>query len=304
MHKNKFFADISLLFVAFIWGSTFVVVQNAISFLEPLTFNAIRFFIASILLWLWLIFFQRKQLSLINQKLILAGCILGFWLFIGYAFQTIGLLYTTSSKAGFITGLSVVLVPLFSWLFFKLKLTPFAIAGISIATIGLYLLTMTGPVGVNIGDVFVFICAIGFSFHIICTGQYTKLYPALLLTVIQITTVTFLSFICSFLFERWELAFQINVLFKSDVILAILITSIFATALSFFIQTYVQKYTSPSHTALIFAMEPVFAALTAYLWVGERLHIAGLIGCICIFVGMVFSEIPWKKKGKSSLTLT
>jgi len=304
LHKNKFFADISLLFVAFIWGSTFVVVQNAISFLEPHTFNAIRFFIASILLWLWLIFFQRKQLLLLNKNVILAGGILGFWLFIGYAFQTIGLLYTTSSKAGFITGLSVVLVPLFTWFFFKQKLTPFALSGICVATIGLYLLTMTGPVGVNIGDVFVFICAIGFSFHIIWTGQYTKLYPALLLTVIQMTTITILSSICSFSFEKWESVFHSNVVLNMEVIFALLITGILASALSFFIQTYVQKYTSPSHTALIFAMEPVFAAFTAFIWVGERLHIAGLIGCICIFVGMVFSEIPWKKKGKSSLTLT
>jgi len=293
----------SLLFVAFIWGATFVIVQNAISFLEPHTFNTIRFLLAAIILFGWMIIFQRKQLLTINRNVIFAGLILGFWLFIGYAFQTMGLLYTSSSKAGFITGLSVVLVPIVSFLFFKYKIKPPAIVGIIVATAGLYIMTMSGQTSINIGDVLVFICAIGFSLQIITTGIYTNKYPTLLLTTIQVFTVSLLSMVCSLFFEQWEAAFQTNVLFQGDVIFALLITSVLATALSFFIQTYVQKYTSSTHTALIFAMEPVFAALTAYLWINERMSINSWIGCICILAGMILAELPWKKE-KSQLHAT
>src|SRR5690606_20031835 len=143
---------------------------------------------------------------------------IGLWLFIGYASQTIGLLYTTSSKAGFITGLSVVLVPLFSFLLMKVKPGANAITGVSIATIGLYLLTMTDKVSLNIGDGFVFVCAIAFAMHIIFTGKYSSKYPSLLLTVVQITTVAFLSIIFAFFTENWQQAIQPEVILKSNVL--------------------------------------------------------------------------------------
>jgi len=113
--KRSILADLSLLTVAFVWGTTFVLVQNAIATLPPHTFNAIRFFMAAVLLFLFMLLFFRDQLKAISVKMVLSGVILGIWLFGGYAFQTIGLLYTTSSKAGFITGLSVVLIPVFGF---------------------------------------------------------------------------------------------------------------------------------------------------------------------------------------------
>lgn len=137
--NKKYIADFTLLFVAFVWGTTFVVVQNAISFLQPHTFNAVRFFMAALLLSVWLVVFRRDEIKAINKKLLLSGMAIGFWLFIGYACQTIGLVYTTSSKAGFITGLSVVLVPLLSFFILKIKPGIYAIIGVCIATVGLYL---------------------------------------------------------------------------------------------------------------------------------------------------------------------
>jgi drug/metabolite transporter (DMT)-like permease len=198
--RKPILADISLLFVTFIWGTTFVLVQNAISLLEPFSFNGIRFLAAAVMLLLWLFIFERKQLTLLNLKMLASGIFIGFWLFLGYATQTIGLLYTTTSKAGFITGLSVVLVPLFSM--FMLKQFPGrnAVIGVSIATMGLFLLTMTDVTSLNIGDGFIFICAISFALHIIFTGKFSSKYPTLLLTVIQITTVAILSILSSFIF--------------------------------------------------------------------------------------------------------
>ncbi|XJZ25910.1 DMT family transporter [Bacillota bacterium Lsc_1132] len=293
--QKSIIADSSLLFVTFIWGITFVLVQNAISSLEPLAFNGIRFFLAAILLALWLVIFEKNQLKLLNKNSVLAGVFMGFWLFLGYATQTIGLVYTTSSKAGFITGLSVVLVPLFSMILLKHSLSRNAILGVGIATAGLFLLTATDFSSLNIGDVFVFICAISFAFHIIFTGKFAASYPTLLLTVIQITTVAFLSTLSSFLFEDWEKTFQFELLLSMDVYIALLITSLFATALAFLIQTKFQKYTTTTRVALIFAMEPVFAALTGFFWTGDRLTISALAGCLFIFAGMIFAELPASK---------
>jgi drug/metabolite transporter (DMT)-like permease len=294
--KSSSLADFSLLFVALIWGATFVVVQNAISFLEPLTFNAVRFTIAAILLALWLLLFERKQLKSLNYKLVGAGLILGFWLFIGYGFQTLGLVYTSSSKAAFITGLSVVMVPLFTIFLLRKRLSLNAYIGVITATVGLYLLTMTDVSGLNLGDGLVFICAIGFALQILLTGKYTSQYPTLLLTVIQITTVAVLSAISSLLFENWTQAFKPSVLFTSEVALALVITAVFATAIAYLIQTNFQKYTTPTRVALIFAMEPVFAAITGYMWAGDRLSISAMLGCLLIFAGMIFAEIPTNRR--------
>lgn len=296
MHLNKaLFADVSLLMVAFVWGATFVLVQNAISFLEPFSFNGIRFFAASLLLGVWLLLFERDQFRFLTRKLLLSGMLLGFWLFIGYAFQTAGLLYTSSSKAGFITGLSVVLVPLFAIFLLKQRPGANAVIGVLIAAAGLYLLTMTDTAGLNLGDGLIFICAIGFAMHIIFTGKFSGSYPTLLLTVVQISTVAVLSSLFSIGFENWRQAFEPKIILSGNVLTALIITSVFATALAFFAQTNFQKFTTPTRVALIFAMEPVFAATTAYMWAGDRLSINAILGCILIFAGMVFAELPATK---------
>jgi drug/metabolite transporter (DMT)-like permease len=293
--KKPIFADISLLFVTFIWGTTFVLVQNAIGLLEPFSFNGIRFLAAALMLLLWLFIFERKQLVFFNIRMLASGVFIGFWLFLGYATQTIGLLYTTTSKAGFITGLSVIFVPLFSMFLLKQFPSRNAVIGVSIATFGLFLLTMTDVSSLNIGDGFVFICAISFALQIIFTGKFSSKYPTLLLTVIQISTVAILSIISAFLFEDWKKSFNVEILLSKDVMIALIITSIFATALAFLIQTNFQKYTTATRVALIFAMEPVFAAIAGYYWAAERLSYSALFGCLLIFAGMIFAELPANK---------
>ncbi|CAG9608228.1 DMT family transporter [Pseudoneobacillus rhizosphaerae] len=290
--KKSTFADLSLLIVAFIWGTTFVLVQNAISTMEPFAFNSFRFFIAFVILFLSLLLFQRKQLQFLSKRIVISGFLLGFWLFLGYATQTLGLLYTTSSKAGFITGLSVVLVPFFSFLLLKQKPSFPAVIGVSIATVGLFLLTMTDIAALNIGDFFVLICAFGFAMHIIFTGKYSEQFPTLLLTTIQILTVSILSMISSFIFEDFNEMLKLSIISSQSVIIALIVTSVFATALAFFAQTSFQKYTTPTRVALIFAMEPVFAAIAGYYWANERLSISAIMGCLFIFLGMVFAELP------------
>nr|WP_263325982.1 DMT family transporter [Neobacillus sp. Marseille-Q6967] len=293
--KKPIVADVSLLFVTLIWGTTFVLVQNAIELLEPFSFNGIRFLAAALLLMLWLLIFERRQLKFINLRLLLSGVFIGFWLFLGYVTQTIGLLYTTTSKAGFITGLSVVFVPLFSMFLLKQFPSRNAVFGVLTATVGLFLLTMTDVSSLNIGDGFVFICAISFALQIIFTGKFSYKYPTLLLTVIQISTVAILSIFSAFLFEDWQNSLYPKVLLSKDVLVALIITSLFATALAFLLQTNFQKYTTATRVALIFAMEPVFAAITGFYFANERLSYSALVGCLLIFAGMIFAELPASK---------
>ncbi|WP_273126062.1 DMT family transporter [Bacillus weihaiensis] len=297
---KRLFADGSLLFVAFIWGATFVVVQQAIAFVPPLLFNSIRFLLAILLL---LPFVKRSSLhTKPSNTLLFSGILLGFFLFIGYAFQTVGLLFTTSSKAGFITGLSVIIVPLLS--IFILKDKPRSIVFLSaiIGAIGLYLLSVSDLNGLNFGDLLVLICAIGFALHIIYTGKYAKNFNPLFLTITQLLTVSILSLISSLIIEDYS-QITYHDFIQHDVILALLITSFLATAVAFFIQTKYQRVTSAARVALIFAMEPVFAAITAYLILGEKLTEKGIIGCLFIFTAMLVAELPGIpfKKSKRSL---
>ncbi|TXC93221.1 DMT family transporter [Metabacillus litoralis] len=285
---NKLVADSSLLFVAFIWGATFVIVQKAIEFLPPHLFNGTRFLLATLLLLL----FVRKRFYLrITKELLISGVFLGFILFLGYAFQTVGLLYTTSSKAGFITGLSVMIVPLLSLWILKEKLRSIVIFSSIVGTLGLYFLTLSDISTVNVGDLLVLFCALAFALHIVFTSKYTKKHDALLLTIIQLFTVSLFSFFSSSIFESHS-AISMEDFLHIDVIVALVITSIFATALAFLIQTKYQQITSAAKVALIFAMEPVFAAVTAFVVIQEVLSPNGILGCTLIFLAMILTEFP------------
>ncbi|MFV9511094.1 DMT family transporter [Tepidibacillus sp. LV47] len=289
--KKGMIADLILLSVALIWGTTFVVVQNAIAILPPYTFNGIRFSIASIFLLLYILMKNRKGVVELGKKGWSSGIILGIFLFGGYAFQTIGLTYTTAAKAGFITGLSVVLVPLFS--IFLLKILPKwpTILGVSLATIGLYLMTMMEGGHFAWGDTLVFLCAIFFALHIVFTGKFAPQYETLSLAWIQITTVALLNGIVMFLFDDFE-QLSFHNFIQKDVLIALLITSLLATVFAYVAQTTFQSYTTPTRVAIIFAMEPVFAAITSYIVHDEVMNHWTIIGGLLIFIGMIMVELP------------
>lgn len=289
--NNTFWAHVGLLFITFIWGTTFVVVQRAISFVEPFTFNAIRFLLAGlILLFIQFLYPQKK-----TKKSILPGALIGVFLFGGYLFQTFGLLYTTSSKAGFITGLSVVLVPLFSYVFFRHKTRMLTIFGVAIATVGLFLLMTERSFVLQKGDLLVLLCAISFALHIIVNGLFSKEYSPLFLSTIQILTVAFLSSLCAFAFEDYHRLFSVALWSNVFFVFSILLTALVGTALAFFIQTAAQTYISPTRVAIILSTEPVFAALTGVFVANEKLTLSALTGCACILSGMIFAELPAKK---------
>jgi len=288
-------ADMALLFVSFVWGATFVMVQDAVSILPPFAFNAVRFFTA-FCLFACLAFFTPDIKDKINDNSIKKGLIIGIWLCCGYSTQTFGLLYTTSSNAGFITGLSVVMVPIFAFFMLRHKIRIQALVGISCAATGLYLLTMTGPVSFNKGDLLILFAAASFALHIVFTGKFSPGQSALVLCMIQVAVVSVLNLACSLMFEDFIGLAGSGAIINPSVIIALLITACLGTVFAFLTQTRLQRFTTPTRVALIFSTEPVFAAAAGYIWAGERLGTKAVIGCVIILSGMIISELPIKKE--------
>lgn len=281
MTIKRWQADLALGFVALIWGSTFVVVQNALDAVGPLTFVALRFWLAALVLGG--LFYRRVRH--ISRAELRAGALIGVWLAGGYLFQTIGLQTTTTAKAGFITGLSVVIVPVLATLLLRRPPGRGAIAGIVAATAGLALLTLNNDLSVQTGDLWVLACALMFALHIVSVAHFSPQYGAVRLAVAQIATVAVLGTGSGLLFEKPTVNLPLETWG------AIAFTGVVATALVFSLQVYVQRFTTPTHTALLFSLEPVFAALFGWWWAGELLGPREVLGCGLILMGMIIAEL-------------
>jgi len=280
--KKRIKADISLIIVAFIWGITFVTVKNAIADMAPYTFIAIRFAIAFIFMSLFCIGSLKEN----SKKIFFPGIMLGIFLFGGYAFQTIGLQYTTASNAGFITGLSVVIVPLIYSVINKTLPSKTAVVGALCAAVGVGMLSLKEDYTFNPGDFLMLMCAFCFALHIVFVGRYASKVNTTLLATIQIGTVAFISSLAGLAFES-----HLPLRFTKAVWIGLLTTAIPATALAFFVQNSMQRYNAPMHTAVIFSLEPVFAGIAGYFLLGEVLGSRGLLGAALVFLGMVLSEV-------------
>jgi drug/metabolite transporter (DMT)-like permease len=278
-------AQILLVLVTFAWGATFVSVKDALAVVSPLVFNTLRMASASLAL---LIVF-RKELKQLNKPAALAGTLLGVLLWAGYSFQTVGLKLTTPSKSAFITGLAVVLVPIIVAISARRSPNRWTLLGVASALAGLYLMTIPASQGfslasANRGDLITSGCSISFALHIFFLGRFTQRYPFKTLAVLQVTIAALLMAMTIPL-ETPRLAFT------GQAVFAILFTGLVCTAAAFSIQAWAQQFTPPTHTALIFVLEPVFAALTSYVLLGERLGARGTIGAILILGGILISEL-------------
>ncbi len=290
MNKKKLLelrADILLLTVAISWGITFLMVQDAIKTVPVYAFLFWRFFIATLLMFI----ISYKYLNQINKQTILYGVILGLFLFLGFATQTFGLTFTKSSIVAFITGLNVIIVPFVAYFLFKNHVRPMVFVGSIFAVIGLYLLTMSGKLAIGTGEILTIFCALFFALQILFTDKFSKKVNVFLLVLFQFITVTLLSLIFSLSLE--EITFNIN--FDYTFLKAVLITSIFATVYAFLIQTYMQQFTTPTKTAIIFSMEPVSAGVFSYYMADEILNRTQVIGAIIIIFAVLLTEIKFKR---------
>ncbi len=277
-------ADLSLLLVTAIWGTTFVLVKEATQTLPPLTFIALRFSIG--FLALAALFGHRLRHA--KREEARAGLLIALFLYGGFATQTLGLQTTAASVTAFITGLCTVMVPVVAFVLLRQRPGRAVLLGVALATVGMALLTIRDDLSLARGDLLALACAVCFAFQITLVGKYALRLDTVVLSVVQIGAVAAIAWPLALALERPALlappVVWLNVLFLGTI----------ATGLVFFIQTVAQRYTSPTHTALIFTMEPVFAAFFANLWLGEVISGRASIGAGLILAGMLVAE--WKRQ--------
>jgi drug/metabolite transporter (DMT)-like permease len=287
-------AYLLMLAVVAVWGATFVVVKDALADASPLAFNLVRMTLAFAVLAVA----YHRHWRRIGRRELAAGAGIGFFLAMGYQFQTAGLARTTPSKSALITGMVVVLVPILSAV---KALRPRgarvpgwnAFAGAVLAFAGILLLTVPAAMGgvqfdfrsVNLGDLLSLGCAIGFAFHCLALGHLSPKFDFQQLALLQI------GFCALFMAASLPLLEHPFLHWTSRLIVALLVAALLATAAAFSIQSWVQSVLPATHTALILTLEPVFAVLTAILFYGERLSVRSLSGAVLILGGIALTEL-------------
>jgi drug/metabolite transporter (DMT)-like permease len=281
MPRAAWRADLALAFNTLVWGSTFVLVKRALDDASALLFVAIRFSLATLVMaWLF-----RGRWSL-RAESARGGALAGACLYCGYAFQTAGLKLTTASKAAFLTGLAVLLVPLLSSLVYRVYPHASEVAGVLVATLGMGLMTLDGTARrLARGDTLEILCALAFAGHIVILGHYSKLQAFEPLAVWQLGTTAALA-----LGSFWWIE---KPYFHPSFILwvALLVSALLSTALAFTVQAWAQQITTATHAALIYALEPVVAGIFSFTIMGERLPAKAFLGAGLILAGILVAEL-------------
>jgi drug/metabolite transporter (DMT)-like permease len=274
-------AELLLLSCAVIWGGTFVVVKGGLEDSPPFLFVAVRFTIATLLF----LPFVAKGLFSMSKDSFRGGLIIGILLFLGFLAQTSGLQYTTASKSGFITGLLVVFTPLFQ-IAIERKLPKVGnVAGVALVTLGLYFLTSPAGSEFNIGDGLTLLCAAVFGLYIVSLDVYSRRANVWHLSLMQFAVTAIGALAVSLVFE------EMTIRLTSGFAGAIAYLALLATLYTLTIQTRYQKDTTPTRAAIIFSVEPVFAAVFAYAVRGEIIGTVGIIGGILVVAGLLVSEL-------------
>jgi len=288
MTNKRVRADLALLLCAIIWGATFVAVKDALADASVAVYIAARFGLSAAVMG---IIFWRSLREL-NLRAVWAGAQIGFFMFGGYVFQTAGLKFTTPSKAAFITGSSVVVVPVILAIFGKRRITMWIWMGALAALAGLYLLTIPpeGIGGLNRGDPIVFCGAVMFALHIIFVSRHVEHHSVGALSFVQVATTAVLATILIPIagVTGWE---RPHWVWTGTLVFAVLVTSIGSTVIGFSFQVWAQQYTSATHTAIFISLEPVFAALTSLLLGREHMGARLLAGAGLIFAGILLAEL-------------
>ncbi len=286
-------AHILLLVTVMVWGITFVLIKDALHDAPPLLFNLLRMTLAAIAL----VIVNRRHLRNLTRSSLLAGATVGIFLATGYQFQTAGLALTSAANSAFITGLVVVFVPLLTAI---PALRPAdspaprlpALLGALLAFCGLFLLTT--PVGtttanlfrtIGKGDILSLLCAIAFAGHLLTLAHTSTRVPIPQLATLQI------SFAALIMAITLPLGGRLYLSLTPRLVVALAVTSLLATAAAFTVQSWAQKHLPPTHTALLLTLEPVFAGLTSFFFLGEHLGPRSLLGAALIFTGILITEL-------------
>jgi len=292
-------SDALLLTTAIIWGFAFVAQRAGMDYVGPFTFNGIRFAIGSLSL-LPLVLMSREQRTATNKILpnpglktiLFGGAALGLALFSGASLQQIGLVYTTAGKAGFITGLYVIMVPVLG-LFWKQQPKIGTWIGAILAAIGLYFLSVTEQFTIEMGDLLVLIGAIFWAAHVLIVGWLSPRINPIKLAFSQYVACSILSLITASVVELITL----SSIFEAAI--PILYAGLLSVGIAYTLQVIAQRDAHPAHAAILLSLEAVFAAVGGWLILGEIISPRGLVGCGLMLAGMLLSQL-WGLVGKNS----
>ena len=294
---KKVIGVFELALTAFIWGVAFVAQRVGMDYIGPFTFNCARFFIGGIVLIPLIFFLNRgKKNEVKNEQsreqkknTIIGGILCGILLCAASSFQQFGIMQTSVGKAGFITALYIIIVPLLG-IFLHKRIT--LLMGISalITVFGFYLLCISGQIEINRGDLLVLICAFIFSLHILVIDIYSPKGDCVTISCIQFFVSGIISGICMFLFETpvWADIFAAYI--------PVLYAGIFSCGVAYTLQIVGQKNMEPAVASLILCLESVFSAIAGWLILKQALSRRELIGCIFVFTAVILAQLPQKEK--------
>lgn len=279
-------ADIILLLVAFLWGTTFVTSKFSLEQIPPLTIIAVRFIMA---VGLMLVLF-RKQAKEITKSDLIGGGIVGTVLFIAFATQLIALKYTDPGKQSFLAAIYVIFVPFLVWGLTRKRPEGKAFAGAFACLVGIALLTLKDGLSIGFGDSLTMFSSLFFAGHIITTERYVKKSTPVKIAIIQFGTVAILSTCAALLFE------DIPTVISPSVGVSVLYLGIVCTGVAYFLQTFAQNYTKSTHVAIILSLEAVFGSLLSVVFMKEIFTPRMILGCVIIFGSILVIELKGAKE--------
>lgn len=286
----KYIGEILLVLTAIIWGSGFVASAVALEHYTPYQILAGRFLVGAVILSL--IFF--KKLNKLKKSTLIKGALLGIFLYIAFALQTVGLQFTTPSKNAFLTAVNVVIVPFIGFLLYKRKIDMYELSGALLAIVGIAILSLKLSSDVNVGDLLTLGCAVGFAFHIFYTAKFVKTEDPVVLTIVQMVTAALIG--CIVVIFRGETNFSM----ESEGMMNLLYLGIFSTTIAFLMQTVAQKYITETKAAIILATESFWGMLFSVIILSEIMTSRMIIGALIILLAILISEtkMEFMKKDK------
>ena len=285
--KQVLFADLGLLLVALLWGAGFLFTKRGLDYITPLWMMSMRFVGATIIMSI--VFY--KNFRKISKSDLKAGLIIGIFLYIAFATQTIGLQYTSISNQAFLTATNVVFVPFLVWMVYKKAPDKFAFIGAALATVGIGLITLKEGLHLNVGDMWTLACAVFFAGHIVSIGFFAKDKDPIALTIVQFAVAAVLSLVSALMME--PLPAKIG----SEAMVAVGYMVLASTLLAFLLQNICQKYTPSTHASLILSLESVFGTLVAVIFEGEMFNLQMAFGCITVFAAILLIETRFEFLG-------
>ncbi len=295
MKNKKILGNFLLIITTLIWGTAFVFQRKGMESIEPITFTAVRMTIAAVVIGITVHLLhirQKKDIRLRNEapdikkNTILGGICCGTLLAAASIFQQMGIVTTSAGKAGFITAMYILLVPIINTLLFRKKNNKIVWISVFIGVVGMYLLCMTEGFRLTHGDTMVCIYAVLFSFHILCCDHFVQLGDPFGISAIQFAVCAVISYAAAFLFENPNRESVISA------IIPILYCGIVSGGVGYTLQLIGQKYTDPAVASLLMSMESVFAALAGALLLHERMSVREITGCIIMFIAIILVQIP------------